>query len=477
MIDNLNLFGVAGGGGSSSGGGDGGFGLIGIMFLAGYVPMHFIGALFRKKYKDSDEIKFSTLQSVTWIIAVVYALIWIVISIFAVNSSFLLFIYLFVPAVGSIIGAGGGLYNWFGKVKQSKLTKDALQASTLKDKAWDENRLTEGAKSVFMAFQRDWSGNDPSATVNYLTPYYYGHIELMLLALRQMNRRNDVNNVELVDAKIIAVNDSDNDSEDAFTIGFEARANDSLIDTSSGAELPFYTTHKSFTEYWSFYRDGNTWRLGGIIPSTAADWTRVTPLQQFAASKGFYYSLDWGSLLLPSRGQLFTGASFATADINNHCIGWHQGTYDRILTQLYTYKVNPAKLDTYLIAQATLPRSYGNIVVRRRKGLFQSKIRNLREVSTEWQDFNKMYRVFATSPEQATSLELLNPKYMEQLAAISFEVNIEIVDNVLYIYTPISGISAGKNLSDPNVQAGNDMVNKYQMILWTIEAAFKEMKM
>jgi len=62
-------------------------------------------------------------------------------------------------------------------------------------------------------------------------------------------------------------------------------------------------------------------------------------------------------------------------------------------------------------------------------------IRGLEKVETEWTQFNDKYEVFASSAEQATSFELLNPTYMEQLEALPFEVSIEVVDNIIYLYT------------------------------------------
>lgn len=81
-----------------------------------------------------------------------------------------------------------------------------------------------------------------------------------------------------------------------------------------------------------------------------------------------------------------------------------------------------------------MPKQYGNIVVRRKK-TFQRGLGNLEKVETEWTQFNNKYEVYASAPEQVTSFELLNPTYMEQLEALPFEVNIEVVDNVIYLYT------------------------------------------
>lgn len=469
----LYLFASAGGGGSDSGGGEG----LALMVLAGWVPMQALGGAFRRKYfKHKDNDKFAVGQTVTWVTASVYATIWLIIGIIFIagGSAFGFLFFGLEPAVGAFLGAGAGLYGWFGKIKQSKAAKAALDQAAQADSAWSEENLKTTAQNIFTEFQRDWSNFDLAKAQNYLTPRYYGHISLMLTALQQMGRRNITTVSGFNETQIVSVADSPDDTQDSFVAGIEATADDQLVDTTTNQAL--FVNNKPITEFWRFNRDGQTWRLDGIQPATAAEWTRNAALEDFAAKNGLYYSLDWGWLLLPQRGQLFAGGTFGKSDINNHCIGWVQGTHDKILTQIYTYAIDPTEYaNTFLIAQATLPKSYDDIVVRRRKGIFQFKIKGLREVSTEWNDFNKMYQVFATSPEQATSLELLNPKYMEQLAAVPFEINIEVVDNVVYLYAPINGLL--KKKADDAAYQSQDMAGKYQTILQLLQAAFKEMKM
>lgn len=476
LILALQLFASAGGGGSSSGGG-----ADNAMVLAGWAPIHVIGAAFRRSYaKHKDEDKFRVGQVVTWIAAAVYAIFWLIIGVvmtFGADGGILFFFFGLEPAVGAFLGAGAGLYNWFGKIKQNKATKAALDAAAQRDAQWNEDYLKTGAQNIFMKFQTDWSNFDLNAARAYLTPRYAEHISLMLLALQQMHRRNITTVKTFNDTQIVAVQDTADNSGDMFVAGMDAAAEDMLLDTSTNPATQLFVSNDNIAEFWRFARDGQSWRLDGIQPATAEQWTRNPALEDFAAKNGLYYSLDWGRLLLPQRGQLFGGGTFKTADINNHCIGWTATVYDKILTQIYTYSVNPAAYaNTYLIAQATLPRSYGDIVVRRRTGLFQFKIKDLKEVATEWGDFNKMYQVFATSPEQATSFELLNPKYMEQLAAVPFEINIEVVDNVVYIYAPLAGFTKGLKPADARYQT-TDLAGKYQMVLWALQAAFKEMKM
>lgn len=180
-------------------------------------------------------------------------------------------------------------------------------------------------------------------------------------------------------------------------------------------------------------------------------------LRDFSAQNGYYYSLDMGWLFIPEHGQLFGEAKFGTSDINNHVIG----LYNQLLVQLYSYNKRPQNDDKpYIIAQVNVPRSYGNIVVRRKKRL-QLGIHGLNKVETEWTQFNNKYEVYASDAEQVTSFELLNPTYMEQLEALPFEVNIEVVDNVIYLYT----------------DERTATIEIYQSMLDLVHKAFKELRL
>ena len=86
---------------------------------------------------------------------------------------------------------------------------------------------------------------------------------------------------------------------------------------------------------------------------------------------GAYYSLDWGRMLLPSRGQIFGGSVYKTADVNNHVIGRMQSTgrifADDVIYQIYTYSQKPYDNSrvVYLVGQMFVPKLYGNILLCR----------------------------------------------------------------------------------------------------------------
>ena len=278
----------------------------------------------------------------------------------------------------------------------------------------------------------------------------------MMSEMHAMGRRN-VSTVNAISAlEITNMRDSADDNQDRFVAGISAMLTDQLIDIRSNKLI-----------WQSFVRDGQSWRLDGITPYTTELSTRQTEIQRFAQQNGAYYSLDWGRLLMPQSGQLFSDGSMQVSDINNHVIGrlvdTGRAVSDGIIYQIYTYSERPANEGgkVYLVGQITVPKYYGDILIRRRKGLLQFGVRGLREMTTEWADFNKKFQVFATSPEQVTSFELLNPQMMQWLEAAPFEVNLEVIGNSIYFYSQLGNISA-KN---------------YATMLSILQAAYRELKM
>lgn len=439
----VDHFARSGGGGSGSGGGGGDS----IIVLIGYVPMHFVGNRIRRFALKPGNVALDVgLHIAGWISAAVYGVL----------LAFMFKGWGIAMALAGFVGMGAGLYSWFGKVKQSKFVKSTLKTAASKDAAWDETQLTQHANTVFARYQADWSASNAEAMRAYLSPRYQHHAALLLYALQLLERRNVVENPHIESTTIVGANDHVDNAQDTFTVGIAAQAHDQLIDARTGNAL--FTDTDGFTEYWRFVRSGQTWLLDGIQQATESNWVHNPQLEAFASSKGYYFSSDMGWLLIPAKGQFFGSAKFGTSDINNHVIGLQNET----LVQLYTYRPTAEASKSYLIAQMNVPRkNYGQIIVRRKKTLQLFGVKGLERIETEWIDFNKKYEVFAASHEQATSFELLNPRYMEQLEAAPFEVNIEVVDNVVYFYTE-------ENKAD---------ATNYEAMMKLLQAAWQEMRL
>lgn len=439
----FEFFGRAGGGGSGGGGGGSGGsggGGGGIEIIFGYVPMHIVGALLAKLRKVNMGASIVA-QIIGWGIALGYFLLLTVVFKWFGG---------YVGAVG-FAGMGAGLYGWFGKIKQNKFLKNKLTKAAASDGVWNEESLLEFAKNIFMKYQKDWSALNTESMKEYMTPDYHYHASLLVYILQTMKRKDLMNNVVITDAMMVDITDHEDNAQDTFTVGFTAKASDQLVDATTNETI--FTNSSTFTEYWTFRRNGtSSWLLAGISQSTEDPYQRNNALAQFALSQGYRYSPDMGWLFIPRRGQLFGEAKFGTSDINNHIVGLYKG---QTLVQIYTYNANPrGSSKNRVIAQVNVPRQYGNIIVRRKGRLNLFGIKDLQKIETEWTQFNDKYEVYASSYEGATSFELLNPTYMEQLEALGFNVTIEVVDNVIYLYTDERGSSV------ETYQAMFDLVNK-----------------
>lgn len=79
----------------------------------------------------------------------------------------------------------------------------------------------------------------------------------------------------------------------------------------------------------------------------------------------------------------------------------------------------------------------------------------------EWPDFNNRYEVYASKRDALPAFELLNPKFMEYLYDKNLNYNLEVVDNVIYIFANV------KNITEAD----------YAELLAVLEKAHKELKM
>jgi hypothetical protein len=433
---------LARGGGGGSGGSGGGGG--GIIFLLGYLPSHAVGAVLRKKMHNPIGM------IVTFALTIVYAGAW-----FFIGGSLG-----FIVGIAALIGGPSGYFGWLGKAagitKRSKVAKQALQTAAQVDPAWDQTALDQRLQEIFMQYQTDWSNFNTENMKQYLTPRNWQYNYLMMLAIQQRQRRNNVDQPKILELTPVAVVDNPGIEQDSITYYIRAQADDQLIDTTTNQLL--FVDNNVFEEYWTMTRSDSGWLLDGIEQSTANPLSNNEQVRALATQNGYYYSIDWGWLLLPQRGQLFKGGKFGKSDINNHVIG----VYRNVLIEIYSYipSLGQSNSSRLVIAQAALPKRYDSLIVEAKTkfSALKKTPNGYNKLSLEWPDFNRRYNVYATNAEQVTAFELLHPVYMEKLFALDFKVSIEVVDNVVYLYS-----------SDNNAN--------YDTMLALLKDAFEEMKL
>ena len=161
----------------------------------------------------------------------------------------------------------------------------------------------------------------------------------------------------------------------------------------------------------------------------------------FAKKNDFFYDPDFGWLMMPNKGVIFRKSNFKTSDINNHVIGYYRDKIVEFYTfQAFTGDNDSASSSVYVVAQAILPINYKNILIKKKRRLFNFKPKGLRKIELESVEFNKKFCLWAHSDDQVSSFELLTPNFMEKIYNLPFEVNIEIVGSFLYFYTKKNNI-------------------------------------
>ena len=342
----------------------------------------------------------------------------------------------------------------------SKKAKARLDKASVTDKIWNQETMLQTAKETFLAYQNDWSNLNSQNMKNYLTVRYAAHAELMINQLKELGRHNYVKNVSIVNCHIGRVQDEVNDMNDTFTVTFEATADDVLSSDASG--LILHTAFTEFTQYWTFVRSGERWLLDAINPATARSSSGFASLQKFSEKRQMFYSLDMGWLFIPKNGVLFKNGKFGTSDINNHIIG----KINNYTVQLYTFQEDPSRnSQNYIVAQVAVPKSYGGIIVQRKKSFWKKITHRLPDSYSkygfEWSDFNDRYEVFATDVDRLATFELLNPGFMSFLFNKDTDINIEVSDNTIFVYKEVE----------------SSLLSDYETSLDIIEKSFKELKL
>ncbi len=343
----------------------------------------------------------------------------------------------------------------YQRKKRIEATKSKIVAAATQDPAWDEEKITERVKEVFLKFQNDWAAYDVDSMKAYLADSYWKRMVLELNVLKNEHRQNTMKDIVIKSIAVLDATDSPNNSEDAFSVEIRASAYDALIDTESNTEL--YADTSTFTEYWDFVREGNEWKLGLIRQATEDAVLREAAIEFFAKKNGFFYDPDFGWLMMPNKGALFSKSNFKTSDINNHVVGY----FREKLVEFYTFiPSTQSKIsDNYVVAQVALPIKYKDILIRRKNALLNIGPWGLRRIETESNDFNKKFCLWADPADQVSSFVLLAPNFMEKIYELPFELNIEVVGSFLYFY------AKGRSGVD------------YDQMLEVLSWAFDEMKM
>ena len=302
----------------------------------------------------------------------------------------------------------------------------------------EEKQLHEEARQIFESYQKDWTDFNYNGIKKYTTDHYYTHASLMLDLLKNLHRTNKVSKLKVTKVYLSRPVNDKTTYPINLNITFRFSGLDEVI-TDEGKKL--YSQYVSpAIETWNFIYDGKDLKLDGISQPTESAPHLVKSLADFAKTNNLFYSPDWGRYALPARGLIFSKSSMEIADINNHIIG----KWGDLLIQLYTYAPTPGQSTSsyYIVGQINVPKDYLGVIVKSHKFKSGNKPdKSYDKFEMEWGEFNDRYEVYAASRDALPAFELLNPKFMEFLYSKNPSYNLEVVDNVIYIYANISRVT------------------------------------
>lgn len=152
-----------------------------------------------------------------------------------------------------------------GKVKAKAGKVSALLAFWAKiDSAWDETAMEARAKAVFLKLQECWGKREYSEMEPLLMPAIYAQHTAQLEAMAARHEINRMENLRLLDMQIVLVKRFDKKEKDEFTAWVKATARDTIVDDRTGKKIRGDTGNGVFEEFWTFARDGDSWKLREI---------------------------------------------------------------------------------------------------------------------------------------------------------------------------------------------------------------------
>ena len=202
-------------------------------------------------------------------------------------------------------------------------------------------------------------------------------------------------------------------------------------------------------EEWQFQLENNQWLLNSrsIEPQYQSKPIGQS-LKVFAARNNYAasgFTENWfatrGSWLTPlgNVDVLFSGASAFDPSYNN------------VMYQVA--EINRQETDgfdgTYLIGHTKLGKQYEKIVVIPKAQLRSGKKLNPKErIALEWPQFNERFVFYAPSTARISALELVNPKFMQELYDMNSLAIVDIVGDRAVVFTKLdNGTLTEKDVS------------------------------
>jgi hypothetical protein len=333
------------------------------------------------------------------------------------------------------------IYSFIYRAKKLKKIEEIIQFAAKNDTTWNKEFMTGKVSETFLLFKNDWNNLSAEKMKSYLSEEYFQRIFLIMEILKKQGRSLRIGNYKVTNIKFIdAVYNSTSDP-DNFTVQIDSYYNQSLIDTKT-EQVIFFSSSLSIElpqEYWNFIKEDGVWKLSNI--KMVGQKMTDQKITDFSKKYNLHYEPFFGWMTIPREGKIFSkllNNNNVSCD-SNHLVG----IFDEKIVEFYKLYGNygsiikSKEMKNYLVAQAILPGKYKDIVIIRNNFFEKAALSftDLQKIKTESNDFNNQYSVWSSEIDGVNTLRLLSPNFMEKIMMLSFDLNIEVVGNILYLFT------------------------------------------
>jgi predicted lipid-binding transport protein (Tim44 family) len=197
---------------------------------------------------------------------------------------FVISIFVFIPGdamarAGGGGGKGGGilaLIFWpffviysailgYFVVKKNKESRALLEKIRQFDNSWGIDHIKSRIELVYFKVQEAWMERNQDLAKEYMSERLFFKHKTQTDQMIQQGRKNILERINLMEAKIVEVADYNDDSKDQFWVFIKGSMIDYLIHEESGTVIQGDREKpEHFTELWKFVRGPDDWVLDEI---------------------------------------------------------------------------------------------------------------------------------------------------------------------------------------------------------------------
>jgi hypothetical protein len=178
----------------------------------------------------------------------------------------ILMLLLLLPVILGVM-AYRGIMKGFAK----RAARSVLRKAASRDQAWNQDKLKQRAKHVFLQLQQHWSANDVDGARQFLHADYQDLFLSELQGFIGRGERNDISQVQVRSVDIVLAKDFQDDDQDVFVAQISGQMNDVVMGANGGVIRTQGSREnnpsRSINEFWTFQRSGEDWLLANISQS------------------------------------------------------------------------------------------------------------------------------------------------------------------------------------------------------------------